>query len=95
MPAAESNWDLVKKSIPLGTQVTGAVVERRQFGVFIDIGVGINALLLVTRFAPSEFPVRATNFEGYPSVGDRVTARVLILGDDRHTIALTQLSADE
>ena len=54
--------------------VRGKVIARAEFGVWVDIGVGYPALLLVVNFANRD--ARAKNFFGYPSVGDSIEAKV-------------------
>ena len=45
--AVLSTWPAVKASISVGQQVSGVVIARAPFGVWLDIGVAFPALLLV------------------------------------------------
>ncbi|MFG0265771.1 MAG: S1 RNA-binding domain-containing protein [Rhodopirellula sp. JB055] len=73
-----------------GDTVTGVVICRKPFGLFLDIGFGSNAaaLLLVPEFTDAH--VHSYDFDEYPLVGDSVTARIRYIAWDDHKIALTQ-----
>ena len=70
--------------------MTGTVICRRPFGVFLDIGYGVGApaLLLVPEFA--RVRSRRIEFDDFPHVGATVNARVLNVDWEGHRIALTQ-----
>jgi ribosomal protein S1 len=89
MPLDRDEWSRRTASIPVGSWVTGTVVAVHDFGVFVDIGVGINALLKVTRFAGPR--VDGCIRIRLPSVGDKISARVLGVYDETKEIALTQV----
>jgi ribosomal protein S1 len=89
------DWEEIAKKFPIGACVTGTVIGRQPYGVWVDIGAGHNALLLVTRFKRTGSPILADGYQGYPCVGDVISARVLILNKEAHTIALTQLDSNE
>jgi len=89
------DWTEIARKIPIGTGVTGTVIGRQPYGVWLDIGVGHTALLLVTRIKGTGSPILADGYQGYPSVGDVITARVLIVNEEARTIALTQLDSNE
>jgi ribosomal protein S1 len=85
--AALARWPAVKAGLAVGQTVRGEVIARAPFGVWVDIGVGHPALLLVPEMAgASERPIR---FEEHPELGAVVEARVISLGD-RAEISLTQ-----
>lgn len=93
IPQADDDVDLwrrVHAELDIGAAVTGAVICRRPFGVFLDIGYGASAaaLLLVPEFADAR--KRRITFEEYPQVGESLTATVLHISWDQHKIALTQ-----
>lgn len=83
-------WVRLRTEIAEGDTVTGKVICRRLFGVFLDIGYGSKAaaLLLVPEFTDAH--VNSYDFDDYPLVGDLVTARILRIGWESHKIALTQ-----
>ena len=70
--------------------MTGTVVSRQHFGVFVDIGFGTGAcgLLLVPEFRDAH--VIRYQLDDYPHVGDSVTALVRGICTERHAISLTQ-----
>ncbi|MFO0808881.1 MAG: S1 RNA-binding domain-containing protein [Gemmataceae bacterium] len=90
-----ADWDQVKASVPVGTEVSGRVVGCQPFGVFVDLGLGFPGLLEVPEFA--EPPARSRGMEGYPAVDAVITARVLQHVDSGRQLRLTQrpLTAEE
>ena len=85
--AALRRWPTVKLELAVGQAVSGEVIARAPFGVWVDIGVSLPALLLVPeRTCAHERPIP---FEKYPEVGTLVKARVVSLGD-RAEIGLSQ-----
>jgi ribosomal protein S1 len=88
-PEKTPDWELLKTRLPAGSRVSGEVVARYIFGIFLDIGVGFPALLEVIQF--EEARRRRYNFEDYPAVGSTVTARVVSFRERVRQIDLTQL----
>jgi predicted RNA-binding protein with RPS1 domain len=84
---ALARWPEVRSRLSVGQAVRGEVVARAPFGVWVDIGAGHPALLLVPEMAGAR--LRAIRFEEYPAPGTTVEARVISLGD-RAEISLTQ-----
>jgi hypothetical protein len=85
--AALARWPEVRARLAVGEIVRGEVVCRAPFGVWLDIGAGHPALLLVPEMAGAG--VRPIQFEGYPALSSIVEARIISLGD-RAEIRLTQ-----
>ncbi len=85
--AALARWPAVKAGLAVGQPVRGEVIARAPFGVWVDIGAGHPALLLVPEMAGAG--VRPIRFEEYAPLGAVVEARVISLGD-RAEISLTQ-----
>jgi ribosomal protein S1 len=85
--AARARWPDVRARLAVGQAVRGEVIARAPFGVWVDIGAGHPALLLVPEMAGArERPIR---FEEYPASGAVVEARIVSLGD-RAEISLSQ-----
>jgi ribosomal protein S1 len=85
--AALARWPAIKAGLVVGQAVRGEVIARAPFGVWVDIGAGHPALLLVPEMASAcERPIR---LEEYPKLGKVIEARVISLGD-RAEISLTQ-----
>ena len=76
--------------LSVGDTITGTVVSRQHFGVFVDIGFGTGAcgLLLVPEFRDAH--IIRYDLDDYPRVGDRVTALVRHICTESHAISLTQ-----
>jgi ribosomal protein S1 len=85
--AALARWPAIKAGLAVGQLVRGEVIARAPFGVWVDIGAGHPALLLVPEMAGAQ--ERSIRFEEYPELGAVVEARVVSLGD-RAEISITQ-----
>ncbi|HTU90538.1 MAG TPA: hypothetical protein VMF69_10725 [Gemmataceae bacterium] len=85
--AALARWPAIRSRLSIGQEVRGEVIARAPFGVWIHIGAGHPALLLVPEMAGArERPIK---FEEYPPLGSTIEARIVALGD-RGEIALSQ-----
>jgi ribosomal protein S1 len=85
-----ADWELVKAGLKVGSRVSGTVVARYIFGIFVDIGVGFPALLEIIQFNPP-LKRRPVVIEDYPTVGSTIIARVVAFTDRNRQITLTQL----
>ncbi|MGE3407532.1 MAG: hypothetical protein AB7I37_12005 [Pirellulales bacterium] len=83
-------WQDIKSSLQVGSLVSGRVVARRAFGVFVDIGLGFPALILVVKLNDAE-KAPYTSMEMYPAIGDTVEGRVCAFADHNRQIGLSQL----
>ena len=83
-----ADWDRVKAAVPVGTEVSGRVVARQPFGVFVDLGLGFPGLLEVAEFGDAT--ARSHGKVGFPAVGELLTARVLQHLDHDQQLRLTQ-----
>lgn len=83
-------WKRIRDELSIGNNVTGKVICRRPFGVFLDIGYGTGAfaLLLVPDF--KDVRIRRVTFDDFPQVGDSVNAWVIHIDFENRKIALTQ-----
>lgn len=88
---AESSeaWERLKVELLPGSQVSGRVVARYIFGLFVDVGVSFPALLPVTHFHPSP-KTRPVTIEEYPEIGSTIEGRVVSFNDRTRQIGLTQ-----
>lgn len=89
--AATERWPAVRESITVGQTVQGNVISRAPFGVWLDIGVGHPALLLVVNMNGAK--LRRITFEDYPEKHSTVVARINALGNNCE-IGLTQHYSD-
>jgi hypothetical protein len=90
------DWELLKSQIPVLGRVIGKVVARYPFGVFLDIGVGFPALLLVPDFeGAAESPY--TSMDQYPALGATAAASLPLFVEDHRQMRLIQrpLSSEE
>ena len=82
----------IRRSIVVGSVLTGRVVSVREYGAFVDLGAGVSGLLHVSEMGWS----RVSNPSEIVSPGDEVRVLVLRVDDDKQKIALglKQLQAD-
>ena len=82
----------LRKSIAVGSVVTGRVASVREFGAFVDLGAGVQGLLHVSEMGWS----RVTDPSAIVKAGEEITVRVLRVEADGERIALglKQLMAD-
>ena len=88
-PEMEANWNALKRRLPIGASVNGRVVHRESFGVFVDIGVGFPALILVVRLKNADM-TPYTSMDMYPAVNAEVDGRIYVFDDDKHQVGVTQ-----
>lgn len=85
--SALSCWPKIRAELRVGQMVRGIVIARAPFGVWLDIGVGHPALLLVPEMREAkEWRIK---FEDYPETGEPVEGRIIALGN-RGEISVTQ-----
>ncbi|MCS7468528.1 hypothetical protein NZK35_17890 [Stieleria sp. ICT_E10.1] len=89
--AATERWPAIRESLSVGQTVTGKVVSRAPFGVWLDIDVNQPALLLVVNMDGADN--RRITFDDYPEIGSELTTRINALGDTGE-IGLTQQNPD-
>lgn len=87
-PAQFAEWESVKSRIPVGTQVSGVVLFRAAFGVWVDLGVGFPALLQIIQM-PSLTPEAYQDGTWCPE-GSPITAKIFVFSDSYRQIGLTQ-----
>jgi small subunit ribosomal protein S1 len=82
----------IRRSIVAGAVLTGRVTSVRDFGVFVDLGAGVQGLLHISEMGWS----RVSDASQIVSPGDEITVKVLRVDDDTQKIALglKQLGAD-
>ena len=74
----------LRRSIAVGSVVTGRVASVREFGAFVDLGAGVQGLLHVSEMGWS----RVTDPSSIVKVGEEITVRVLRIEADGERIAL-------
>lgn len=88
-PEMDADWDALKQRLPIGVSVNGLVVHREPFGVFVDIGVGFPALILVVRLKDAD-TTPYTSMDMYPTLGADVDGCIYIFDDAKRQIGITQ-----
>ncbi len=82
----ESNpWDTLKEKYPIGTKVTGKVQSIVDFGIFVDIGEEIDALIHVSDISWTKKNINVKN-EFNPQ--DTIEAVILLVDQDTHKFCL-------
>lgn len=90
-PEALQRWTSVFDQLKIGHPVSGEVIARAHFGVWVDFGVSFPGLLLVTNMEDAG-PGRIT-VEEYPPIGSLIDGRINSLGLSGE-IGLTQRRPD-
>ena len=90
--SAAQRWPEVKAELQIGQSIKGQVIARAPFGVWLDIGVSLPALLLVPNMKDAK--VRRIGFEDYPVMDALVDGRINALGNEGE-IGVTQQNPDE
>ncbi len=90
-PDRELEWQSAKAGLPPGSAVSGRVVARYIFGLFVDIGVAFPAFLPITQFNPPP-KRRPVVVDDYPTIGSSVVGRSVGFDEDRRQIGITQLN---
>lgn len=85
-------WPDIKRNLRVGQTISGCVIARAPFGVWIDLDRSWPALLLLVNMEnASNQPI---GFDEYPQIGTQVQGRINALGD-RGEIGITQLNPDD
>jgi len=85
-PSAEWSWNEVKRCFAIGAEVKGIVTRLEHYGVWVDLGIGFDGLLLVTEMAGEI----KKGLDEYPQVGEIVSAKVVRHNDDERKLKLSQ-----
>lgn len=78
-------WDDIKDTLPIGTIVKGTVSKIAEFGAFVELENGIEALVHATELSDQPFSKVADVIQK----GDEITAKVLKLDPEHKKIALS------
>ncbi|HQU42626.1 MAG TPA: hypothetical protein PK867_07425, partial [Pirellulales bacterium] len=90
--AASPRWPSVRSGLRVGETVSGTVIARAPFGVWLDIGASFPALLLVPNMSGAR--ERRITMADYPSLGTQIEGRINALGD-RGEIGVSQQYPDD
>ena len=78
-------WDTILEQFPVGSRVSGKVVNLAAYGAFVEIAPGIEGLVHISEFSWTKRVARASDML---SVGDEVQVVVLSVDVENQKIAL-------
>jgi len=81
----ENPWENIETKYPLGSKVTGKVVNIVPYGAFIELEKGIEGLVHITEFSWSK---RINKPEDFLKVGDNIESIILSIQKDEEKISL-------
>ena len=81
----DNPWDTIAIQFPVGTNVTGKVVNLAPYGAFIEIAPGIEGLVHISEFSWTK---RVARPEDMLSPGDEVQVQILSVDTETQKIAL-------
>ncbi len=87
----EDPWRQLVKKYPLGAIVEGTVTKLVSFGVFVDLGDGIEGLVHISEMARTHVDEPSQVCE----IGDKVQVKVMEIDIDRRRISLSMKAAAE
>ncbi len=81
----DNPWSSITERFPVGSRVTGKVVNLAAYGAFIEIAPGIEGLVHISEFSWTKRVARASDML---NIGDEVQVAVLSVDCDSQKIAL-------
>ena len=78
-------WDTIQDQFPVGSRVSGKVVNLAAYGAFVEIAPGIEGLVHISEFSWTKRVARASDML---SIGDEVQVVVLSVDVENQKIAL-------
>ena len=81
----ENPWNTIQDQFPVGSRVSGKVVNLAPYGAFVEIAPGIEGLVHISEFSWTKRVARASDML---SVGDEVQVVVLSVDVENQKIAL-------
>jgi len=82
--AQNDPWTMLPEYISLGTKVNGKVITKAEFGVFVEILPGVEALLHKSNFAEGE---------EFPEIGTEIEAEISNLNAAQRRMGITLVEA--
>ena len=81
----ENPWNTIQEQFPVGSRVSGKVVNLAAYGAFVEIAPGIEGLVHISEFSWTKRVARASDML---SVGDEVQVVVLSVDTENQKLAL-------
>lgn len=88
-PRRSAEWETLKQRLIIDRAVTGRVVAKSPFGVWVDLGVGYPALLEIV--VMKDLTPERYRTDDWCPVGSELTAYVGGFRDDVHQVRLWQV----
>lgn len=82
---SENPWNTIQEQFPVGSRVSGKVVNLAAYGAFVEIAPGIEGLVHISEFSWTKRVARASDML---SIGDEVQVVVLSVDIENQKIAL-------
>lgn len=87
----EDPWVVIANENPVGTILEGTVTKLVSFGVFVDLGNGVEGLIHISELAPVHVDAPSQVVE----IGDKIQVKVTEIDKERHRISLSMRAAAE
>jgi len=84
-------WENIETKYPLGKIVEGTVVRTAQFGAFVELEPGVDGLVHISQISRT----RISKVEDALSVGERITAKIIVVDAENKKISLSKKEAEE
>lgn len=87
----EDPWKMLVKNYPIGSIIEGAVTKLVPFGVFVELGDGVEGLVHISEMAKGHVETP----DQVATVGQKVHVKVMDVDEERRRISLSMRSAAE
>jgi len=87
----EDPWKQLVKNFPIGSIIEGAVTKLVPFGVFVELGDGVEGLVHISEMAKGHVETP----DQVATVGQKVHVKVMDVDEERRRISLSMRSAAE
>ena len=76
-------WDEFASRLHVGDHVEGQVAARKDYGVFVDFGELFPALIEVTNFTATRYPI---DHENLPGIGSPIQCQIIQIVPHRRAV---------
>ena len=87
----EEPWEAFKKNVEVGSVVEGTVVNLLDFGAFVRLNDGVDALLHVSQISKDHINKPADILK----IGEKIMVKIIDVNEDEKRISLSMKDADE
>ena len=78
-------WDSIDNKFVVGQELTGKVVQIKEYGAFVELEPGLDGLVHISEVAHK----RVTDLNDELAIGEEVTAKILEIDKDKRRISLS------